>query len=612
MTRGRRLLTVTLVAGVAALAGYLARGRDAAPPSHAGHVEEGHAAAAPAALWTCGMHPQVLQETPGFCPICGMALTPVDVGSRPAGGTGRERAIRYWWDPMMNPPYISDRPGKSPMGMDLVPVYEDEVAAGAAVTVDPVVVQNMGVRVATVAAAPLRTTIRAAGYLDEAEPRRHDVNLRVSGWIERLHADTVGEHLAAGAPLFDLYSPDLQVAIEELIAARRDDAPDAFRRSAERKLRLYGLTDAQVGRLGALDRAPATVTFTSPIHGHVVEKRVVEGAAVEAGQRVLRIVDHSVLWLDAQVFEQDLALVTLGLQGRARFTGLPGRDVTGTVIFVHPHVDPMTRAGAVRLEVPNPDLTLRPGMYATVELVVERRAHALQLPREAVIDTGARQVVFVALGGGRFEPRRVTLGARGEDGAVEVQAGLAPGEIVVTSGQFLLDAESRFREAIAKHLAARLLAPSGPAPHAGAERGAPPGVTDAVVTAYLALADGLAAVGAEGPPVDAGPLVEAARALDTTAAQALRPLVQRVRDAAIALVGPPLPEQRRLFKPLSDAMIALADAAPSSGAGRLLVLRCPMTEGRWLQTSEAVANPFYGTTMLTCGEVERTIGGPER
>lgn len=204
----------------------LARGP--APSPAAGEVAEHHrhpvadpTALAGKQLYTCGMHPQVIRDEPGVCPICGMELTPLHKDANPAAKASGEREILYWWDPMMSPPYIADRPGKSPMGMDLVPVYADEASAGAEIVIDPTIVQNMGVRVATAEEGRLARTIRAAGYLAEAEPNRHDVNLRVSGWIERLYADVEGMHVHAGDPLFDLYSPDLQVAIEELIAARR-------------------------------------------------------------------------------------------------------------------------------------------------------------------------------------------------------------------------------------------------------------------------------------------------------------------------------------------------------------------------------------------------------
>jgi multidrug efflux pump subunit AcrA (membrane-fusion protein) len=431
MTRARTL-GLTAIVAIAALGVGIGIGRRTpmrAPGGTTGLEHTAHEERAPRQLWTCGMHPQVLQDHPGTCPICGMQLTPVEVGdlTAPAG------------------------------------------AAGAAVRIDPVVVQNMGVRTTTVREGTLAVPIRTVGVLAEAEPARHDVNLRVSGWIERLHASTEGMHLAVGDPLFDLYSPELQAAVGELIAARRardattsggghDAAARVFAATA-RKLELYGLTPGEVGRLARLERAPRTVTFRSPIRGHLVEKSVVEGAAVEAGADVMRIVDHSRLWLDARVFEQDLPLVRLGQHATATLTALPGKTVTGEVIFIHPHLDDTTRTAMVRLEVANPSLVLRPGMYATVEIATDAPEPTVLVPREAVIDTGTRQIAFVAEKAGHFTPRELSLGTEA-GGQVQVLAGLTPGEQVVTSGQFLLDAESRLREAIQKHLATGLAAPA--------------------------------------------------------------------------------------------------------------------------------------------------------
>ena len=364
-------------------------------------------------LWTCGMHPQILRDEPGLCPICHMKLTPV--------------------------------------------VTDATAPTDGAVVINPTMVQNMGVRYAEVRRADLGRAIRATGYLDQAEPNVRDVNLRVSGWIESLHADTVGIHVEAGAPLFDLYSPELQVAVDELIASRRAGSADAgvgatLVQAARRKLERYGLRPAEIDRLAALDRAPRTVGFTSPITGHVTEKLVVAGAAVKAGDRVMQIVDHSTLWLDLQVHPQDLPAVAIGNTVEATVEGASD-PVQGEIFFVHPHLDPDTRTATVRARIPNPGLRLRPGMYATAQLRSTVARDALVVPREAVIDTGRRQFAFVALGGGRFAPRDVVLGESGEDGLVAVTSGLAEGERVVTSGQFLLDAESRTQEAIQKYLA---------------------------------------------------------------------------------------------------------------------------------------------------------------
>jgi len=413
-------------------------------------------------LWTCGMHPQVIQDHPGECPICHMELTPLK--STVSTTNSGERKVKYWWDPMLGPSSISDKPGKSAMGMDLVPVYDDDVAVEAGVVIDPVIVQNMGVRTATVIQGPLRRMIRAVGVLKEVEPNRHDVSLRVSGWIEKLFANTEGIHVRKGDPLFELYSPQLQVAAEELISARRavESAPkddqfpsrtvQTFYEAARQKLLNLGVDEQQADRISRLDSAPKTITFTSPITGHITEQMIVEGSAVNAGERIFRIVDHSTLWLDAQIPESLIPFIQLQQNASASIDAMPGQVFEGKVTFIHPHVDPETRTAMIRLAIPNPSMTLKPAMYATVLITSELAADALLVPREAIIDTGTRQIAFLSLGKGHFEPRQVRMGSMGEDDRVQILDGLAPGDTVVTSGQFLLDAESRLKEAIQKHL----------------------------------------------------------------------------------------------------------------------------------------------------------------
>ncbi len=379
------------------------------------------ATAAPEQLWTCGMHPHVIQDHPGTCPICHMTLTPLDM--RRKAGARSETGI----------------------------------------TIDPSVVQNMGVRTTVVTQGAFARTVRASGTVVEAEPNIREVNLLVSGWIRRLYADTQGVYLRKHAPIFDLYSPELNNAIEDAIRLRRSaytrDAaanPGGTSRSlfaaALRRLELLGLSNAQAQRLAQLDQAPRAVTFTSPIAGILTQKRIVDGDAVRAGDSVMRIVDHTTVWIEAKVFEQHLDGVTIGETVVAELAALPGVKHTGKVVFVDPHVDPATRTAVVRLAVANQDTRLRPGMYATVEITVELADDALLVPSEAVIDTGARKVVFVSLGAGHFEGREVETGASDGAGTLQVLTGLRAGETVVTSGQFLLDAESRTREAVQKFL----------------------------------------------------------------------------------------------------------------------------------------------------------------
>ena len=395
------------------------------------------AAGPPAAerqLWTCGMHPQVIQDHPGDCPICHMKLTPLlnagaEGTSAPSpdspGASAQDRKIKYWWDPMMDPPYISSEPGKSPMGMDLVPVYEDEAQpAGAAVVIDPAIVQNMGIRTAEVTEGPLDETLRVTALITEPEPGHRDINLRVSGWIQTLYANTDGMEVKQGDPLFDLYSPELRLAIEELIAARGAvgaadaEAGTALRETsaslaaaAEGRLLTLGLTPEQIAEFGALEHAPAVVTFLSPIDGHITEKMgVYAGAAVMAGEQVFRLAQRTTMWVEARVPEGSLGRVRVGQKASARVDAYPGRAFEGEVIFIHPHLDMMTRTALVRLALPNHDYALHEGMYATVEIGLGDAERATLAPREAVIDTGESQVVFVSAGGGRLPPPPVRNG----------------------------------------------------------------------------------------------------------------------------------------------------------------------------------------------------------
>lgn len=404
-------------------------------------AQDGTAAGEKAAavqLWTCGMHPQVVQDHPGECPICHMELTPLE----------------------------SD-------------VTEASIA-GSIVKIDPVIVQNMGVRTARALEGPLRREVRVAGFVEEAQPLIHDVSLRVSGWILRLHAHTEGVHVSKGDPLFELYSPEIQVAVEELIALRRrqggaprDPALESLWNATRRKLALQGIDESEIARLSRLEHAPESVTFRSPVSGDVTEKPIVEGSPVAAGEKILRIVDHSTVWIDARVYEQDIALVSIGQKIEARMSAKADKVYAGEVVFVHPHLDETTRTASVRMAVPNPELALRPGMFATVVLRAELAPSAVLVPREAVIDTGDRQVAFV-IGEkpGHFEPRRVRTGWIAEGGNVQILEGLSAGEEVVVSGQFLLDAESRLQDALRKFLAQRSSTVADDA--AGSPEAAPP------------------------------------------------------------------------------------------------------------------------------------------
>jgi RND family efflux transporter MFP subunit len=413
----------------------------------------------PKQLWHCGMHPQVIQDHPGFCPICHMALTPID--AEVAQTEAQQKKILYWWDPMLGPSSISDHPGKSAMGMDLVPVYGDQ--AGPSVTIDPTVVQNMGVRTALVARGSLNKTVRAVGMLKIPEPGLHDISLKIGGWIDKLYADQDGMHVVASQPLFEIYSPDLQIAEQELISAVKSertleaDADPALRQeaqgmieSAKRKLSLWDVSDQDIDAIAKSDQPPKDVPFRSPATGHIEDKMIVQGSAVQPMMKLMRVADHTKMWLEAQVYQEQIPVVKIGQEVIGTVDGMPGQSWKGTITFIYPHLDHMTRTLTVRMTLDNPDFDLKPGMYATAQIITQPIPDAILVPREAVIDTGTQQIAFVAEAEGHFSPRKVKVGLSGDDDQVQILEGLAPGETVVISGQFLMDVESHTIEAMQK------------------------------------------------------------------------------------------------------------------------------------------------------------------
>ena len=420
--------------------------------------------------YTCGMHPNVLQIGPGDCPICRMKLTPrKSDDDSDDGGDSSERKILYWRAPM-DPNYMSEKPGKSPMGMDLVPVYADAAESRSAHTIriDPVTVQNMGIRTAVLVRGPLHRTVRTVGRVDYDEQTVTYVNTRFEGWIEKLAVGETGIHVRKGDPLFDVYSPVLYAAQEEYLIAMKgaellaDALPEAQRdaqgnlQAAHTQLRdRFGLSESQISALRRDRRVARTVTMPSPATGIVTEKMALDGMYVKPGMRLYTIADLSRVWVYVDVYEYQLPWVRIGQPAIMTLSYTPGKEFLGQVVYIYPYLDPQTRVIKVRLEFENPDMELKPGMFANIRLEAELKRDALLIPREAYIDSGTRKVAFVDLGQGKFSPRDIQVGVEAEDGMVEVLYGLDAGEVVVTSGQFMLDAESKLKEAVAKMMAVK-------------------------------------------------------------------------------------------------------------------------------------------------------------
>ena len=372
----------------------------------------------------------------------------------------------YWKAPM-DPSYVRDVPGKSPMGMDLLPVCAEEgdELPGGAVRIAPGLIQKMGVRTALVERRDLTRVVRAVGRVDYDERLVEHVHIKVQGWIEKLYVKYEGEMVTRGQPLLELYSPELVSTQEELlIAARYREAtgdspfPDVKRggddlfEATRRRLELWDIPHRDIDQL--LDRGIVrkTLTLYAPASGVVTHLMVRKGMEVGANDNLYTIADLSRVWVYADVYQYELAWIAEGQRGVVELSYLPGVSFEGVVTYIYPYLDPTTRTARVRLELDNPRGVLKPDMFANVSIEAQTLKGVLSVPEEAVIRSGRRNLIVVALGDGRFQPRDVTIGLETGDGWIEVRDGLRESERVVTSGQFLIDSESKLQEAFQKLL----------------------------------------------------------------------------------------------------------------------------------------------------------------
>jgi Cu(I)/Ag(I) efflux system membrane fusion protein len=464
------------------LTGSTGGGQEAQTPA----ASEGTTSAAAGAIdhYTCSMHPSVKQAAPGTCPICGMGLIPVTKEQQEQGVVLIDKGRR----------------------------------------------QLIGVRTEPVVSAPMRMTFRAVGHVTYDESALSDVNLKVHGWITKLYVSETGQRVSKGQPLFSMYSPELYNAEQDFLlglqgaaasvaagdsastvrdasastvrdasastvrdasaSTLRDASASTVRdasastphrtellaRASRQRLHLLGLSDGQIDAIAQSGKPSEDLAIASPASGFVIEKNVVEGASVDAGMRLYRIAALSKVWVDADVYESDLAHVRVGQRATITLDYLPGRAYEAKVAYVYPYLDATARTGRVRLELTNKELDLRPGMYASVALSSDLGTR-VQVPAAAVVYTGPRRLVFVDIGGGRFRPTEVQVGTE-SNGMYEVFAGVSPGDQVATSGVFLIAAEARISTA-AKYWDgandADAAPPSESMPTAPTPSGTPPG-----------------------------------------------------------------------------------------------------------------------------------------
>ena len=393
-----------------------------------------------------------------------------------ADRTVTERQPLYWYDPMV-PDQHFDKPGKSPfMDMDLVPKYADDASPAASQVedggfrIDPRVVQNLGVRLAPVERGVLRQRLLAAGVIAVDEHGIEAVQSRAAGWVERLDVKAVGDPVRRGQRLAAIYAPELYAAQGEYLLARQSG--DAGLQDAARaRLALLGVGDAQLRRIAASGKAERRVELFAAADGYVMELGIREGAQIEPGMSLFTLARLDTVWLNAELPETQGAAIAPGDAAHASVAALPGTTFDGKVEYVYPELSGATRTVKLRIALPNRDAALRPGMYASVRLDGAPRAAALTVPTEAVIRTGTRSVVLVAEDAARFRPVAVRTGIEAGE-RIEVLEGLAEGQQVVASGQFLIDSEASLRGALERLAPIAIEAPStAPAPaddpHAG-------------------------------------------------------------------------------------------------------------------------------------------------
>jgi membrane fusion protein, copper/silver efflux system len=507
------------------------------------------AAAAENRLYRCPMHPAVTSNQPGKCTICGMAL--------------------------------------------VAATATDASAATGMIALSPSAITTVGVETATAVTQPLTRTLHVTGRIDDDDTRHRILSARVPGRVEKLHLNFVGAPVEAGAPLATIYSPEILTAQRiylERLKAGEDAFPAAERSAARERLFELGLTDNDLASLEKTREASATVVIRAPGAGTVVSKSVYEGQYVQAADRMFEIADFSRMWFVFDVYEQDLAWIRIGQAVEITTRAVPGEIITAAVEFIDPNFDETTRATKARAILPNPHYNIGGQPHSLPHRVLaEGRVQldappVLTVPRSAVLDSGKGPVAYVDAGDRHFAQRKLKLGRRGDD-FVEVLEGIAEGEKVVTRGALLIDAQAQLMSESNQPVSTpSAKMPSSQATPASAES-ALPQLANAAIAAAAALA------------ADDYPAYQ--KSFPTLAAAARNfPALPKIE------VGTDLKTARRSFEPWSTAVADFLK--PHREHLGLKVFQCPMSpvlgKGRWVQRGEPLRNPFFGATMLECGE----------
>lgn len=368
------------------------------------------------------------------------SLAPVKTESSSSTKSSDKKPL-YWVAPM-DSSYRRDKPGKSPMGMDLVPVYEEENNAGSpgTVKIQPDIINNLSVKTGEVKREPLLNRLQTVGYVTYDETTLAHIHSRTDGWIEKLYVNHNGQYIKAGQPLYTIYSPVLVNAQQEYLLAKKRNNSSLFS-SAKARLKSLNFNANEFKKIDQTGKPLYNVTFYADSDGVIDNLNIREGLFIKPGTRIMSIGDLDTIWVEVELFERQLPFVSVGQQAKLTLGYLPTKTWTGMVDYIYPILNPKNRTAKIRLEFENPDHQLKPNMFADVSLHSETNMNVLQVPREAVIRTENSDRVVLALGNGQFKSVNVTLGRVASE-AVEIVDGLVEGDKVVVSGQFLIDSES--------------------------------------------------------------------------------------------------------------------------------------------------------------------------
>ena len=371
---------------------------------------------------------------------------PADVAAAPPA----DRKIKYYRNPM-GLPDVSPTPKKDSMGMDYIPVYEGEDSDEGSVKLSPGKIQRTGVKSEPATRRVIRTTIRAPGTIQLDERRVSVISMRAESYVQKVADVTTGAHVVKGQPLMEIYSPAVSSAAAEYISTLNSKVTGGgegpYGRGSRQRLMNLDVPEAAIAAIEKGRNVPIGIEWTSPRDGIVLERNVTEGMRAQPGETLFRIADHRMVWAIIDVAERDLGAMAAGQRTIVRARSFPGREFAGKINVIYPQMTKETRTARVRVELPNPDLLLIHDMYVDAEIETGSAESVLAIPESAVLDSGSRQAVLVDKGEGRFEPREVKLGHRGE-GFVEVREGLTEDDPVVTSANFLIDAESNLKAAL--------------------------------------------------------------------------------------------------------------------------------------------------------------------